>query len=417
MNRVSMYVVITGLILLLTILPASAANIVVAGSGGDYSDIQTAVDNAEVGDTINIMPGEYQGSVTIYYPMNIKGSGSVTVIGMENDQYSFHISSNGVTISDLKCSGEINGIFINNSKDTIVQNCTFEGSKTGITILESSECYIEDCNILADYIGIVVENSNFTTILRNLISAPARGISVRSSENVLINENHLDKCEVGIAAEGLIGGNIEGNNFSDITGAIVFITSERCNVNENHLVDVLQYLQFFTSQGCIVDAGKFDESDYFTADIFSDTLYRFGNYSLTGHDYALIPHMYIQSDFSGYNKFGDAFNLTFINVSETTFGYVMLEADIPIDELEGFDVNTYGFYNIDGRAQMISQPIIDNGTVKTIAVIEGPDTGNYALMIKEQSGLGVIATFMIIATVLVFLLSAAYILIKRKTFE
>lgn len=412
-----MYPVIVCLILLLPVFPVSADTIVVAVSGGDYSDIQNAVDNAEVGDTINIMPGEYQGSVTIYYPLNIKGSGSVTVIGMENDQYSFHISSNGVTISDLKCSGETNGIFINSSGNTIVQNCTFEGSKTGITILESSGCRIEDCNILADFIGIEVENSNSTTILRNLISAPARGISVKSSENILIDENHLDKCEVGIAAEGLIGGNIEKNNLSDLTGGIVFIASERCNVNNNYLVDVFQYLQFFTSQECIVDADKLEGADYFTADIFSDTLYRFDNYSITGHDYALILHKDISSDISGYKKFGDSFNLTFINVSETTSGYIILEADTPVDELEGYDVDTYGLYNIDGRAHMISQPTIDNGTVKTIAVIEGPDTGNYALMIKEQRGLGVIATFIIIATVLVFLLGTVYVLRKRKTFE
>ncbi|TFH47438.1 MAG: hypothetical protein E4G94_00040 [ANME-2 cluster archaeon] len=411
------YPVIVCLILLLPVFPVSADTIVVAVSGGDYSDIQTAVDNAGVGDTINIMPGEYQGSVTIYYPLNIKGSGSATVIGMENDQYSFHISSNGVTISDLKCSSEINGIFINSSDDTIVQNCTFEGSKTAITVLESSGCRIEDCNILADFIGIEVENSNSTTILRNLISAPARGISVRSSENVLINGNYLNRCEVGIAAEGLIGGNIERNNLSDMTGGIVFITSEGCNVEGNYLESVIQYLQFFTSQGCTIDADKLEGADYFTVDIFSDTLYRFGNYSITGHDYALIPYQYTPSDISGYKKLGDAFNLTFINVSETTSGHIILEADTPVDELEGYDVNTYGLYNIDGRKQMISQSTIDNGTVKTIAVIEGPDTGNYAFMIKEQRGLGVIATFIIIVTALGILLGIVYVRRKRQAIE
>ncbi len=400
MTRASMYVVIAALILLLTILPASATTIVVGGSNGDYSDIQAAVDSARAGDTINIMPGSYHGSVTIDYPLVIRGSGPATVVGTREEDFCFYISSDGVTVSDLKCTGRTNGILVNASDDAVVQNCTFEGSKIAVTIYGGTGCLVEGCDILVGYTGIELEGSNYTSLSKNLISAPARGISVMSSENMLVTGNHLDKCEVGIAAEGLSESNIERNNLSDMVGGIVFIASGNCNVGGNDLAGVTQYLQFFTSQGCIIDANNLEGADYFTADIFSDTLYRFGNYSVTGHDFALIPLKDTRQDVSGYKQFGDAFNLTFINVSQVTSGYVMLDASCPVDELEGYDVGTFGVYRIDSRAEMVSQPVIDNGTVTTVAVIGGPDSGIYALMVREKTKWTSVSIFVLLILVL-----------------
>ncbi|MBN2488249.1 MAG: right-handed parallel beta-helix repeat-containing protein [Methanosarcinaceae archaeon] len=399
MTRASIYVVITGLILLLTILPASADTIVVGDSNGDFSDIQAAVDSAKPGDIIDIMPGSYYGSVTIDFPLAIRGSGPDTVVGSEEEDFCFFISSDGVKVTDLKCNGKTNGILINGSDDTVVRDCIFEGSRTAITIYKGTGCRIEDCDVVAGYTGIEVEGSNYTTLSKNLITAPARGISVKSSENMLVTGNHLDKCEVGIAAEGLSESNIERNNLSDMTGGIVFIASGNCNVGGNDLAGVTQYLQFFTSQGCIVNA-ELDGAEYFTADIFSDTLYRFANYSVTGHDFALVPLKDTRPDVSGYRQFGDAFNLTFINVSQVTYGYVMLDASYPVDELEGYDAKTYGVYRIDGRAEMVSQPVIDNGTVTTVALIEGPGTGHYALMVKEKTEMTRISILILLILVL-----------------
>ena len=82
----------------------------------------------------------------------------------------------------------------------------------------------------------------------------------------------------------------------------------------------------------------------------------------------------------------DPVNLTFINVSETGSGYVILEAASLLSEFDGYDQESYGFYNIDSGERIISNSAIENDIIRAEAVVEGPGSGNYALMVKKEQG-------------------------------
>lgn len=409
MNRPSLYIVLLSCIILMFIFPASAATILVAENGGDYTDIQDAVDNAEAGDTITIMPGEYTGLITINKPLELEGSGPDTIITAEGDSKVLLISADNVMISKLALHGGTSGIYIDDSDGTLIKECIFTGSETSVSVYESSGCSIESCDIEGNLIGIELHNSNSTVLSDNSITAVARGISLRSSENINVKENNLYECEVGISAEKVSESTIEGNDLSDMVGGVVLIASERCHISENNVADVFQYTQFFTSQDCIVDANGLEDAEYFTADIFSDTYYIFENYSVTGHDYALSYHMYTPSDTSGYRLMEKPINLTFIKVSETSSGYVILEAETNLSEIEGYDPETYGFYNIDSSEKIVSELTIENDTLRTQAVVEGPDTGHYALLVRKERGWIRALAFMVVIIVI-----GSVILIYRR---
>jgi hypothetical protein len=78
----------------------------------------------------------------------------------------------------------------------------------------------------------------------------------------------------------------------------------------------------------------------------------------------------------------------------------MLDASRPVGELEGYDVKTYGVYRIDGRAEMVSHPVIDNNNITTVALIEALDAGIYALMVKEKTEMTRISIFVLLVLVL-----------------
>ncbi len=412
--------------------PASAATLVVAESGGDYRNIQEAIDNASPGDTIEVKPGTYPDTVTVYYPLVLVGSpksegsgeesikeeesrtgdegviGKECIIGDEDTPIALYVSSGDVVLRDLTFLGNFSGVFLNSSDGSLIEGCSFRDSETALKILDSSECTVQDCDILARHTGIELENSNSTVVRESRLSAPAAGIAAKASKNVLISGNWLENCELGIAATGLQDSRIEENNLSKLMAGIVFIASENCDVKNNPTTGVTQYLQFFTSQACRVETETLTgpaDPYYFAADIFSETLYSCGEYSVTGHDYALLYHPYTAPESSGYRQFGEACNISFINVSETAAGFAVMTAEIPDSELEGYDPDTFGFYSVDEKPTLISRTDSENGTIYAEAVVKGSDsahgTGHYALMARESSSQWIILLALLIMIVLV----------------
>ncbi|MGA2559595.1 MAG: hypothetical protein ABSF17_07945 [Terracidiphilus sp.] len=62
-----------------------------AGTGGCYSKIQTAVNNAASGDVINVAPGAYKEDVVIGMPLSLIGAGAglsvIDATGLANGIY------------------------------------------------------------------------------------------------------------------------------------------------------------------------------------------------------------------------------------------------------------------------------------------------------------------------------------------
>jgi len=115
-------------------LPAAAAILCVnpAGSGGCYSTIQSAVDNATAKDVIKVGPGTYKEGVVIGIPLSLIGAGAgQSTIDATNQ-------ANGVLIDGFNHAGLHNVVVAGFS----VENAQFEGilavSAVNLTISNNS---------------------------------------------------------------------------------------------------------------------------------------------------------------------------------------------------------------------------------------------------------------------------------------
>ena len=115
-------------------LPAVAAKLCVnpGGSGGCYSTIQSAVNNAKAKDVIKVGPGTYKEGVVIGIPLSLIGAGaSQSTIDATNQP-------NGVLVDGFDHAGLHNVVVTGFT----VENAQFEGilavSATNVTISNNS---------------------------------------------------------------------------------------------------------------------------------------------------------------------------------------------------------------------------------------------------------------------------------------
>jgi parallel beta-helix repeat protein len=148
---------------------------------GDFIKIQDAIDNASIGDTILIYPGEYYEVINITKSLNIIGMGQDNVILRgEGVQSIIVVYTDECYVSNLTAIGTNTGIGLfmwgNNSE---VRNCRFEGNVVGVYLHEANYNYFE--NIVCESnkaVGLYLGNSNYNTFVntRSLNTSNGTGI-------------------------------------------------------------------------------------------------------------------------------------------------------------------------------------------------------------------------------------------------
>ncbi len=199
-------------------LSAKAATIYVDSIGsGDYTSIQTAVDNANPGDTIIVANGTYNESITI-------NKANITLIGNSTSHCNIkhyyvgsdyindfaagiNITANGVKISgfNITVSGRyIYGIHLNSfsSHSNITKNNISTSGKYsyGIFLYHSSNNTLVNNIIITHHTnshGIYLQqSSNDNVLIGNTITLsggyPRNGIYVISSSNIEIIQNQIN---------------------------------------------------------------------------------------------------------------------------------------------------------------------------------------------------------------------------------
>jgi nitrous oxidase accessory protein len=150
----------------------------VGGNGpGNYTSIQTAINDANYTDIIFIYSGIYTENIVI--------SKQITVIGEQKNTTIIQGTGTGDVVTVLSPHTKLCSLTI--------QNSGLQWPDAAIKIINSNNATIVNNNILNNYYGIFVENSIFTTISENYITQNNNdGIMfIGQSNNNIIKNNSL----------------------------------------------------------------------------------------------------------------------------------------------------------------------------------------------------------------------------------
>ena len=177
--------------------PASAATINVS-SGMTNAQIQSILNNAESGDTVNFLGKIYTNiQLTINKALKIVTSVG-TVLSGPSSSNSAVISIKGSQSSGTKISGfTINaagtGILINNTRNVTISNDSVSSTKgTAVLVNKSSSVTIKNDTVSNSVTGINVTGSKGTKITSSTIkNNKGDGITVENSVNTTINKDKI----------------------------------------------------------------------------------------------------------------------------------------------------------------------------------------------------------------------------------
>lgn len=92
------------------VLLSFSVSAAVLNVSADYSTIQDAINNASNGDIINVSAGTWVESIIVNKSVAISGAGDLTIIEPLIDQNGFLVTSDGVTIQNLKIRLKTSGL-------------------------------------------------------------------------------------------------------------------------------------------------------------------------------------------------------------------------------------------------------------------------------------------------------------------
>ena len=201
------------LVVLFYLLPAHATIITVdngANSGGQYTDIQMAVDNASAGDTIHVIGSNTSyGNLTLNKRLTLIGAGynPPTQFGLNSQLTSITLSqiSPGTSAAGSKITGfKINSITW--TFNAVLDNITIERCEVTSSIAmanANSSGWVIQHNILW---SVSIGNNSNCVIRNNIIEGP---ISISNEPSVLITNNIFTYVS------------ISGNAFSNVQHAVI----------------------------------------------------------------------------------------------------------------------------------------------------------------------------------------------------
>ncbi|MFQ6062778.1 MAG: nitrous oxide reductase family maturation protein NosD [Methanosarcinales archaeon] len=151
--------------------------------GGDYTSIQSAINSASNGDTIQVAPCIYRENVVV--------DKSVSLIGADRD----------TTIIEGGGSGDVVYVKANkvNISGVMIKNSSILGKYAGIRIL-SDKVTIDNCIILSNMRGIISLYAN-PTISNCIISNNIDGIYSTHSSPIIKNNTLVSNRDEGILCE------------------------------------------------------------------------------------------------------------------------------------------------------------------------------------------------------------------------
>jgi parallel beta-helix repeat protein len=226
-------------------LEAKADVLYVGSTGeGNFSTIQSAIDNAESGDTVYVFSGTYNENLIVNKTINLVGvdRNTTNVVGDDSDHV-INVTADGVNITGFKImetgrSYNLGGIMLSNVRNCIINNIgIFLDRNSGIYLDNSYENTIS-YNIISNVsIGISLHSGGENSITCNTVSDAWRGVSLSSSPRNIVTNNHISKSDVGISIRESDENTIINNHISNNSIGIFLVCSSNNNITRNTMIE------------------------------------------------------------------------------------------------------------------------------------------------------------------------------------
>jgi len=237
-----------------------------------YPSIQTAIDQAQAGDTIYVFGGLYEEIITVDKQLTLWGGveGTESIINADDDvRYTMKITADNVEIQDFKFTDENDvktspiGALLSVQAENVVitSNQFYETDSYGIHIDQTAAGTVLNGNMINNTeFGIVVESSDTNDIFNNEIYAcEDSGISLENTAENRLYDNTIYDCSKAILASYCSGLNITNNEFYNTDYAGMLLQNcQQVIVQENNIHDNTGSGLYLTSDYCMISENDFE---------------------------------------------------------------------------------------------------------------------------------------------------------------
>ena len=172
-----------------------------------FYTIQDAMDAAQNGDTIKILPGSYYGDIYIDKSVTITTDDieNTFIYSKQKNAYMIDCDADYVSLEGL----QIQDFTITSHRKAVIH---IHSNTSGVNIIDSIIDHSENG------FGVQIDGQTSSTIVKNNIFNDTKGIIIENSNSVSIHSNHISNCTGSNPALKLVssdGNHIEENSFSD----------------------------------------------------------------------------------------------------------------------------------------------------------------------------------------------------------
>ncbi len=331
--------------LLLNSKGVMAATITVCPSGCNYTSIQSAINNANSGDTIDVYNGIYYENVIVNKTINLVGQNKDTTTidggGSGNTVYitSDWVNISGFTINGSGITGYDAGISINSNYNNI-SNINITDNYLGVYLSESNNITISYNSISGNGLDCILsEDSFYNTISENNLTGNDYGIEMYTSNyNTIYNNIISNNDGDGIYFEESFFNTISTNNIElNFDSGIILETSSNSNtISENIISKNYRGIDIFDSSSNTISGNNItgsNESGTYLSGSSNNTI---SENTLSGNKGEGI---YFDGSSSNNNVSGND-----ISLGDT--GIYIESAGITVHYNKIYDNNNYGINNI-----------------------------------------------------------------------
>jgi parallel beta-helix repeat protein len=256
----------------LSIIPESAVatTLYVGGAGpGNYTTIQSAIDAANVDDTVFVYNGTYVESITVSRSLNLLGEHrNTTVIDGAGNSVVVMVETFDLTMSGFSVTNASNtGILMRDSWICTISNNNISNNRGFGLFLARSPFNIITNNIISknDDDGVVVAMSPGNTIAKNNISGNYGGVTLYDDDGSIINGNNISNNVLnGIYAYNSINSTVSNNYLlNNNYWGTTFEYSSWIWVTDNYISNTKIGIYLFDSSWHFVRGNLMEESSIF----------------------------------------------------------------------------------------------------------------------------------------------------------